>query len=569
MADPLLSPSRCGCIQPGPSVPSADFVADPEAVGDAASYGIYFDDNEYNYMQHLRQVGMTHDSFLVEAPVAKGKGKARARDDDGFQMKDVPGLPEDVLPSHPLDEISYTDATTNAAPTLGLQPDLDPKIREVLEALDDEAYAADDGTGTDDEDEFWNDVVHGGEIREGENDRWLEEEDEEVSSGVEDDGVEGVRQGVAELGGWDDVAKFKKAIAAQAAAVASDDEDDEEVDSEGGDTIAELRASSARRPPRAQKRGSVAGSQFSMTSSAMFRNEGLRTLDDRFDQIEKMYEESSDEDEWDGGEYDDDEVAAFAPPRADLEDIMDDFLSRFEVLGGKMKHVLEPAAGGASGVSGEMGKLDRIRRELASLDITDVAVEGEDPATTARRLEKEKILAMVERQEREDARKKKRDFPQVEFVRAKERWDCETVLSTYSNVSNHPRMLRLRDVRGPKLARIEIDRKTGFPMVDGEVVGSKPAKEEDDDEMLDDESDEDGRKFLPPVGQSVTTPPRSALTACPPPSSPSSPQRCVRRSSGQRARRPRTRRRARRRSRLSGRRAGSRRRAPRRRSATR
>lgn len=228
-------------------------------------------------MQHLRPVGAEQNSYLVEAPTKKGKGKAFKHDD--FEIRDAVQLPEDSLPSHPLDEISYTDITTGKAPTLGLQPDLDPSIREVLEALDDEAYAVDDGEGTDGEDDFWKDVVHGGEVEEGEEGDWGEEEgDEEVDSDVEglDDGLEAR------------MARFKKSKAGQAAN--SDDEDDDDDDekmSEGGDTIAELRASNARRPPR--KAASQSGSQFSMTSSAMFRNEGLRTLDDRFDQVRSPF----------------------------------------------------------------------------------------------------------------------------------------------------------------------------------------------------------------------------------------------------------------------------------------
>lgn len=229
-------------------------------------------------MQHLRTVGTEGESYLVEAPVPKkGKGKAAQQaSGGGFTMKD---MPEDALPSHPLDEESYLDVTANRAPEQGLRPDLDPSIREVLEALDDEAYAADDGGGTDDEQEFFGDILKGGEVDE--LDLWEDEEEEE------EEAPSAVAQRVAKLNLHDDdeddslaarVAKFK------ATAGARDDlSDDEQDDDEDGDTIAELRASSARRPPR--KGASAAGSQFSMSSSAMFRNEGLRTLDDRFDQV--------------------------------------------------------------------------------------------------------------------------------------------------------------------------------------------------------------------------------------------------------------------------------------------
>jgi hypothetical protein len=55
---------------------------DVEAVraneGEAAEYGIYYDDTEYDYMQHLRSVGEAPDAVLLEAPSKdKGKGKAK------------------------------------------------------------------------------------------------------------------------------------------------------------------------------------------------------------------------------------------------------------------------------------------------------------------------------------------------------------------------------------------------------------------------------------------------------------------------------------------------------------
>ena len=38
---------------------------------------------------------------------------------------------------------------------------------------------------------------------------------------------------------------------------------------------------------------------------------------------------------------------------------------------------------------------------------------------------------------------------------------------TYSNVSNHPRLLRIRDSTEHKPAQIRIDDKTGFPVIEG------------------------------------------------------------------------------------------------------
>lgn len=55
---------------------------DVEAVraneGEAAEHGIFYDDTEYDYMQHLRSVGEAPDAILLEAPSkAKEKGKGK------------------------------------------------------------------------------------------------------------------------------------------------------------------------------------------------------------------------------------------------------------------------------------------------------------------------------------------------------------------------------------------------------------------------------------------------------------------------------------------------------------
>ncbi|GAA5990973.1 hypothetical protein JCM5350_001833 [Sporobolomyces pararoseus] len=493
--------------------------------GDASSYGIFFDDQEYDYLQHLRSVGDRPDAHLVEAPTPKERQRKRQPREEiaGFKERERERivLPEDSLPSHPLDEVSYSSyhQQRQEQEQRGLQPDLDPRIREVLEALDDEAYAVDDGEGTDGEDEFWGGVLKGGE---GNGDEWEEEDDED------EEDVEKVGKGIEKLvlangneiqvstgtgaGEWDAVKQFK-------ATQRNVGSDDEEFESEMGDTIAELVKSSARRPPRGGVQGSVAGSSFSMSSSAMFRNEGLRTLDDRFDQIEKMYDES-DDDSWGGGSEDESENGGggefHGPQREDLEQIMDEFLSRYEVIGGKMRQQLkplvseDPTSKEYEGLDPEeatrranASKLDRIRASLANLDLED----GQDDEIEQRRREKERILKIVERQEKEEERRIKkglgRETPKVDILedRRRDRWDCETVLSTYSNLSNHPRLLRIRDnkLKAPKPAQIKLDPKTGFPLVNGQLVTGKDdtIMEENENDQEEEEDEEEMEEYIP------------------------------------------------------------------------
>ncbi|GAA5944656.1 ribosome biogenesis protein LTV1 [Sporobolomyces koalae] len=492
---------------------------------DASSYGIYFNDQEYDYLQHLRSVGDRPDAHLIEAPLPQHHKKSqreRKQAIAGFQEREPEPptrkqqqqsivLPEDSLPSHPLDEVSYSNYHKERSEEehKGLQPDLDPKVREVLEALDDDAYAVSDGEGTDGEDEFWNGVLKGGERNEYDDYEDDYEDEEQDHVGDAQQGIEKLKlangteiESHVGAGEWDAVKRFKQ----QQQQVGSDDEED--YGSEMGDTIAELVKSNARRPKRGA--GTVAGSSFSMSSSAMFRNEGLRTLDDRFDQIEKMYEES-DDDSWGGGGSDDDDQSEggefHGPQREDLEAIMDDFLSRYEVIGGKMRQQLKPQSNeepvdpedeeGQRRINAS--KLDRIRQSLANMDL-----DGDDASdeTALRRKEKERILKIVERQEKEEERRQRKGqglgTPKVDILedRRRDRWDCETVLSTYSNLSNHPRLLRIRDnkLKSAKPAQIKLDPKTGFPLVNGELVTGKDTIMEEDEQG---EEEEEMEEYIP------------------------------------------------------------------------
>ena len=69
-------------------------------------------------------------------------------------------------------------------------------------------------------------------------------------------------------------------------------------------------------------------------------------------------------------------------------------------------------------------------------------------------------------------------------------------IGTYSNVSNHPRLLRVRDATQVRVPKIKLDPKTGFPIVE-EDEAAKRAREEPADAEMEDESasDDDSREF--------------------------------------------------------------------------
>jgi len=59
----------------------------------------------------------------------------------------------------------------------------------------------------------------------------------------------------------------------------------------------------------------------------------------------------------------------------------------------------------------------------------------------------------------------------------KEKWDCESILSTYSNVSNHPSLIS--EPRRNKVKQIKLTR-SGIPL---EGLPDRPEKDDEDDEL--------------------------------------------------------------------------------------
>lgn len=127
-------------------------------IGEAANYGVYFDDTEYDYMQHLRAIGDNYNSrrggndeeddvdvVMLPGPQTKGKGKAKAASGD-IEFKDEGEgdranmrLPDEVLASK---EEMPRDWSRGTREEGGLRLDMDPHLRQVLEALDDDAFLA-------------------------------------------------------------------------------------------------------------------------------------------------------------------------------------------------------------------------------------------------------------------------------------------------------------------------------------------------------------------------------------------------------------------------------------------
>lgn len=88
---------------------------DERQTGEAAKYGIFFDDRNYDYQRHLRVIGETPDAVFIPA-----NASSRSKEIDLVHMFDD-------------EELAGNDSLAAAAKD-------DPAVREVLEALEDEAY---------------------------------------------------------------------------------------------------------------------------------------------------------------------------------------------------------------------------------------------------------------------------------------------------------------------------------------------------------------------------------------------------------------------------------------------
>ena len=252
----------------------SDLIHDSQrsSVGEAALYGIYYDDAEYDYMQHLRPVGIQEnnvDSVLVEAPSniskAKGKAKASSRLD----------LPPGVLPSASELPRNYESQEAIPSSIAGLQPDMDPHLRQALEALEDDAFIDDEL-----DDDFFGELIQDGE-RDANKESGFDFKDEATVVATNDSAALDPAQGESDT--WE--ARFSAFQEARKSTQQYDSEGDE--GSEGKDTVGRLRSIAVIGGKRRRK-GTSESSGYSMSSSSIFRNEGLQTLDGRFDQVQKL-----------------------------------------------------------------------------------------------------------------------------------------------------------------------------------------------------------------------------------------------------------------------------------------
>lgn len=390
--------------------------------GEAANYGIFYDDTDYDYMQHMRDLGTGGgEAYFMEAPsVKKGKGKGKMdladalreaslddrQSDAGISISssvsrsasDIFG--EDLAPSEFVRKTTYQDQQDIPDAIAGFQPDMDPRLREVLEALDDEAYV-------DDEEDIFIELAEDGiemERRDWEGtgrdeqdtmDRFLQEEDDEgwetddtIKASSPPGGVsikpkkENVPVEPTDLdslpapdaapapieegdNAWmDEFNKFKKDTKTTKAPKPTPPSDVQ------SSVLTGASALTAGGRKKKRKGALTSSSSYSMTSSALHRTEGLTLLDQRFDKIEEEYAAEDFPDDASmmsgiskmsglskmSGMTGMSSMSDASQLRSDFDSIMDDFLGSHSMQGKRRVKKGRQQTG--------MQQLDEIRKEL-------------------------------------------------------------------------------------------------------------------------------------------------------------------------------------------------------------
>ncbi|EGV63062.1 Protein ltv1 [Yamadazyma tenuis] len=323
----------------------AQSVRDNEGL--AAQYGIYYDDSKYDYMQHLKPIGQSEDAvFIAKKDTPKPKPK----------QQDLMELLKDQLPSETGKKVTQADMENIPRELQGFKPNMDPRLRETLEALEDEAYIEDG----EDDDDFFNDILKSGtaaDIPEEEYDEWdmdnYQDEFDQYDSDNQDrtpyevgdlerhelpynegEAPETAKNVVLNTAWEKDFERFKQTH--HNSDDSDDSDDDFEDDFEENDQLPELkelpqmaRVKKSGTKLRKKKGAMTDTSSFSMSSSAVFRSEGLTLLDDRFEKLAKDFEKDEAPEEYQEFRMEDE--------RNDFEDMLDDFLDNYELEKGGRK----------------------------------------------------------------------------------------------------------------------------------------------------------------------------------------------------------------------------------------
>jgi protein LTV1 len=225
-------------------------------------------------MQHLKPAGQQDEGFesiLVEAPKRQTVFKT-APGNLPISLRD---LHPEAFPSALELPHDFESQAAIQSSISGLQPNMDPHLRQTLEALEDDAFV-DDDLG----DDFFGELIENGE-RDA-NDPFKHEFVEDGSLASSSGGTNATGESNCEdKSGWEArFAAFQKEQQGRKAM----DPSLSDGGSETGDTVGKMPEFSAH-DRRRRRRETSDASGFTMSSLSIARSEGLRDLDDRFDKV--------------------------------------------------------------------------------------------------------------------------------------------------------------------------------------------------------------------------------------------------------------------------------------------
>ncbi|KAF1823056.1 Low temperature viability protein [Dissoconium aciculare CBS 342.82] len=406
-----------------------------ENEGEAAQHGIFFDDTQYDYMKHMRDLGSGSGATWVEARSADdAKKRSKQSLADALRGMDLDEtrsvgmtsmtssssiarslLPEEVLPSEFVRRKTYQDQQDVPDEIAGFQPDMDMRLREVLEALEDEAYVDELEEG--EEGNIFAELTQDGyEVDRDEWERLGEQQlfddeyyDEDDAGWESDDTIKAANspksksrmpeppssEGVVLPEG--ETAEAPSDVQAQPPADPTAgawlDEYKKFKSSQNEPALSDIAEGGEQKPRRRQQRAPSAfdaslisslasgrrkkrkGAQtsttnYSMTSSSLVRTSQHSLLDERFDKIEEAYTlaEFPEDEEFNENASLASGLTGVSPPnsvRGDFDGILDDFLGSYnkagKVGGGRIRKGA-PLTG--------MQQLDEVRNGLGAARIT-------------------------------------------------------------------------------------------------------------------------------------------------------------------------------------------------------
>ncbi|KAG5518957.1 hypothetical protein PMAC_002488 [Pneumocystis sp. 'macacae'] len=281
-----------------------------ENIGEALLYGISYDDTDYDYMQHLREIKKSPSTILLQAPI--------------YQKSNIiQELPKILFPSEVEKKGSYQDQQSIPDSISGFQPDMDPELREVLRALDDDYYLSSDENGDLDV------LIKSGKLDD--LDLFQNTNDEDSNSDV--------------------TIRTSKDVLVKNCIYNDDDDDSDDDNNISSQKIFKYKKNSRKLLSTA--------TYNSMSSSILPRSEALILLDDRFEEIEKEYNDNINDECLDEKNI---------SQRMDFESIMDDFLNNYEIVGKKMIPNISSKQFNTK-YSKSIAELDEIRQQLGKTRI--------------------------------------------------------------------------------------------------------------------------------------------------------------------------------------------------------